>query len=391
MLFDNNIFDKLLFSQTGGYVDLEHTLILMLILVGLLSHQRKNRRIVPWIIAGGVVLALFTPVQRIMLSWPLISALVLPPLLWQVSIRLAIARPVIRWQNVTAWLLTTLFIGISLILAADLPPPNAFLLSLLASSLIWQVHEHQTGSTDLGVFGPLTLALLLVEVDVLLHPLGSFLGSLFTGVGLGLILGIIAAQVAVRIPIGKKRFIYYFALAYVSYLIGSILGTSGIAMAISTGLVLTTYSYSTGKWTATDEIPFLLNNTWIFALLAGAWLFMSWQAHVPVTQEQLIASGVGVTAAALSILIRRIYQISTRNYSGRSFLNEFFRKERKVLLLILGALLVWPRQAVLDSLPLVTALIAAFVLILILRIALDSVFELMGVELRMPKESSNDE
>lgn len=391
MVLDGKIIEKILFAQIGNYVDLEHTLILMLILVGLLSHHGKHRRIVPWIIAGGVVLALFTPVQHIMLSWPLISALVLPPLLWQVSVRLAIARPVIRWQNVTAWLLTTLFIGISLILAADLPPTNAFFLSLLASSLIWQVHEQQTGGTDLGIFGPLTLALLLVEVDVLLHPLGSFLGSLFTGVGLGLLLGVVAAQVAVRIPIGKMRFFYYFALSYVSYLIGSFLGTSGIAMAISTGLILTTYSYSTGKWSAPDEIPFLLNSTWVFAFMSGSWLLMSWQAHVPVTQEQLIAAGVGVIAAALSILIRSIYQISTMNYSSRSFFNEFFRKERKVLLLILGALLVWPRQSVLDPLTLVTALIAAFVLILILRIALDPIFELMGVELRMPKETTNDE
>jgi len=363
----------------------------MLILVGLLSHQGKHRRFVPWIVAGGVTLALFTPVQRITLTWPLISALVLPPLLWQVSIRLAIARPVIRWQNVTVWLLTTLFIGISLNLAADLPLTNALLLSLLASSLIWQVHEQQTGSTDLGIFGPLTLALLLVEVDVSLHPMGSFLGSLFTGVGIGLFIGIIAAQVAVRIPVGNMRFIYYFALSYVSYLIGSMLGTSGIAMAVTTGLTVTTYSYSTGKWATHDEIPFMLNLNWIFALLAGAWLLLSWQAHVPATQEQLVASGVGVIAAALSILIRRIYEKSLTKHTRKSFLNEFFRKERKVLLLILGALLVWPRQAVLDYLPLVSALIAALVLILILRIVLEPIFELMGVKLRLPKESAKDE
>jgi hypothetical protein len=58
---------------------LEHALIMLLLLVGLLSIRGERRRYVPWVVVASVALSLFTPVHTLALAWPLLSALVLPP------------------------------------------------------------------------------------------------------------------------------------------------------------------------------------------------------------------------------------------------------------------------------------------------------------------------
>lgn len=55
------------------------------------------------------------------------------------------------------------------------------------------------------------------------------------------------------------------------------------------------------------------------------------------------------------------------------------RKERKVLLLLLGTLLLWPQEAVLTPWPVAVALLAALVAMLMLRIVLHPVFYLLGI------------
>jgi hypothetical protein len=54
---------------------------------------------------------------------------------------------------------------------------------------------------------------------------------------------------------------------------------------------------------------------------------------------------------------------------------------------ILGTLLLWPAQATLEPWPLVIALLAALIAVLILRILLYPIFGLMGIELRAPGAS----
>ena len=71
-------------QMVGSPLDLQHALIMLLLLVGLLSIRGKYRRCVPWVIVGGVALSMFTPTHIIEPAWPIISALVLPPLLWQI-------------------------------------------------------------------------------------------------------------------------------------------------------------------------------------------------------------------------------------------------------------------------------------------------------------------
>lgn len=82
----------------GSNISLQHALIMMLILVGMLSICKMQSRYVHWFVLLGLALSLFIPYQNLDFAWPIISALVLPPLLWQISVRLATARLMFKWE-----------------------------------------------------------------------------------------------------------------------------------------------------------------------------------------------------------------------------------------------------------------------------------------------------
>ena len=387
MLFESllNSADALSNQMVGSPLELQHALIMLLLLVGLLSISGKYRRYVPWVIVGGVALSMFTPTHIIEPAWPIISALVLPPLLWQVALRLASVRPAFSWRSLLAWLLTIILIGLALSFGGKVLLASALLIGILAAGLMWQLRERAIGSSDLGAFGQLTLAFLLVEVDVALHPLGPFLGSLFSSAALGLFLGFVGALLAPRLPAGTARNIFYLGLIYFAYLAGVMIGTSGITMAIMTGLIVASYSYSVGLWPTKEEWPASLNQVWVFVPMAGIWFLLGWQAHVPLTAIHITGIGLVLVAAAFGVLIGR-WVAPMPEDSVQPLPQSLLRKERKVFLLLLGVLLLWPQDAVLTPLPLAIALLAALVIIFILRIVIYQLLDMAGIEQRWPDE-----
>jgi hypothetical protein len=366
-------------QAAGDAVTLEHALIMLLLLAGLLSIQKEQRRYVPWVVLAGVALSLFTPIHALGIAWPIISALVLPPLLWQVAVRLATGHSEFTWRAWLAWLLTASLIGLALGLGARVPPTSAFLLGILATSLIWQVRERATGSTELGAFGQLALAFLLVEVDVMLHPLGPFLGSLFVGASLGLLLGYAGVRIAFHLPAGNARNYFCLGLAYLAYLTGVLIGASGVVTAAMTALMVAVYGYNVSLWPTMVGLPALLNRSGVFMLMAGVFLLLGWQAHVPLTGTRIAGMGLGMVAAAIGILIGR-WLAPIPEEATLPFPQALFRKERKVVLLLLGTLVLWPQQALLDPWPLALALLGALVTIFFLRVMLHPVLDLFGIE-----------
>lgn len=369
----------------GSSLDMDHAQFMLLLLVGLLSIRGKYRHFVPLVILGGVALSLFTPAHIIKIAWPIISALVLPPLLWQVALSLSTTRPAFSWRTIIAWLLTIILIGLALILGGKVSLAIALLMGILAASLLWQLRERATGRSDLGAFGQLTLALLLVEVDVALHPLGSFLGSLLSGAALGLFLGYVGVRLAPRFPPGRARNLFYFGLIYLAYFTGDMIGTSGVMMATMTGLVVASYSHSVGFWPTKEEWPTPLNQGWVFMIMAGTWLLLGWQAHVPLTAVHITGIGLVLVAAAFGVLVGR-WLAPMPEASVQPLPQSLFHKEGKIFLLLLGSLLVWPLEAVLTLLPLAVALLAALMIILIVRIVIYQVLDMAGIELRWPGE-----
>jgi len=380
-----NSADDLSNQVAGSPLELEHALIMLLLLVGLLSIHGKYKRYVPWVIIGGVALSMFTPIHIIEPAWPIISALVLPPLLWQVALRLSTTRPAFSWRTLLAWLLMIILIGLALSLGGKVSLANALLMGILAASLMWQLREHATGSSDLGAFGQLTLALLLVEVDVALHPLGPFLGSLFSSAALGLFLGFVGVRLAPRFPAGKTRNLFYLGLIYFAYLAGVLIGISGVTMATMTGLVVASYSYSVGLWPSKEVWPAPLNQGWVFILMAGTWLLLGWQAHVPLTAVHITGIGLVLLAAAFGVLVGR-WLDPLPEVPIQPLPQSLVRKEGKVFLLLLGVLLLWLQEAELTLFPLAVALLAALVIIFILRIVIYQVLDMVGIELQWPGE-----
>jgi hypothetical protein len=348
----------------GSALALEHALIMLLLLVGFLSIRGQQRRYVSWVVLAGIGLSLFTPIHTLEPAWPFMA-----------------------WRNWLAWLPTVLLIALALNVGGRVPPASALLLGILAVSLMWQVRERATGSTDLGTFGLLTLALLLAEVDLTLHSLGSFLGTLFSGAGLGLLLGYSGVRIAFRLPDGEIRNLFCLGLAYLAYLAGVLIGTSGVVTAAMTGLMVAVYGYSAGLWPTTATLPAPLNRRGIFLLMAATWLLLGWEAHVPLIAAHITGIILGIVAAAVGILVgRRVAPVS--GGTAQSLPQALLRKKGKVLLLLSGAVLLWPQKVVLDPWPLALALLAALLALLILRLVLNPVFDLMGIELRLPDETT---
>lgn len=368
----------------GSALALEHALVMLLLLVGLLSIQEQQRRYVPWVVLAGVALSLFTPVHALELAWPIVSALVLPPLLWQIAVRMATAKPVFTREAWLAWLLTALLIGLALSVGGGVPLASALLLGLLAASLIWQVRERVTGSTDLGAFGQLALALLLAEVDVTLYPLGRLLGNLFAGAGLGLLLGYIGVQIAFRLPEGEARNLFCLGLAYAAYLAGTLIGGSGVVTAAMAGLTVAVYGYHVGLWPTPGALPSPLDRLGVFLVMTAVFVLLGWQAHVPLTVPRVVGISLGLVAAAMGVLVGR--RLAPRaEEAAQSLPQALLRKERKVGLLLLGTLLLWPQEAALEPWPLVVALLAALLTMLILRTLLYPVLNLLRIEIQQPE------
>jgi len=84
----------------------------------------------------------------------------------------------------------------------------------------------------------------------------------------------------------------------------------------------------------------------------------------------------------LGVLIsRRVAPVSAENHVLR-----LVRKEVRVLLLIFGGLLFWPREAFLTTLSVEIALVAAVLLVVLLRYSLQPIFDLIGVQLSWPSD-----
>jgi NhaP-type Na+/H+ or K+/H+ antiporter len=375
---------------TTSSLDLEHALIMVLLLMGLLSIRAEQRRYVPWVVLAGIALSLITPFHSLEPAWPFISAVALPPLLWQLGMRLAMVRPAFPWRGWVVGLATALLIGLTLNVGGGITIARALLLGILAASLIWQVRERATGSTDLGAFGQLTLALLLVEVDLVEQPLEPLLGRLFSGAGIGLVIGVLGVHAAFRLKSGDPRNLFCLGLAYLAYVASALLGSSGVVSAAMTGLTVAVYGYNGGLWPTMAALPNPLNRRGVFLLLAAVWLVLGWQAHVPVKTSHVLGIGMALVAAGIGFFLgRRIAPLQVK--TAQSWFDALWRKERKVFLLLSGTLLLWPKGTDLGLEHLVVALLAALLTVLILRTAFYPIFDLFGVELRLPEEISAGE
>jgi hypothetical protein len=247
------------------------------------------------------------------------------------------------------------------------------------------LRELNVERTYLSTIGLIALVVLLVDIDLVVISLRFWLGTLFSGMAIGIAIGLIGIYLFRKLKQFGRRDLFFFGWGYVAYLAGIAFDTSAIATTLATALVVATYGYSTGLWSSGKAIPVPANTPFFFYLLAFVWIVLGWQAHTVLEPQNLI--GIPAVLAAITIgilIIRKLAPISTENRLAR-----LVRQEIGVLLLVSGSMLLWPRQAFLTTVSVEIALGAAVLLIILLRVSIKPLFELFGIQFSWPTERNS--
>ncbi|MGD2027814.1 MAG: hypothetical protein PVI99_08360, partial [Anaerolineales bacterium] len=287
-----------------------------------------------------------------------------------------------RW-NLLVWGGTLALVAFSLRQFSGLPLSNALLLGILAVTLIWYLRELTVERTFLSTLGLIALVVLLVEIDLAVVSLRFWLRNLVSGAAIGFALGFLGIYLYRKLRKSAWKNHFFFAWAYLAYLAGFVFGTSALATTLAAALVVAVYGFSIGLWYTSKSIPVPANTPFFFYLASVVWITLGWQAHTAVDVTALGGILAAMAVITIGILVaRRIAPISTENRGLR-----LVRKEIRVLLLLFGSVLFWPKDAFLTTVGVEIALAAAVLLIILLRYSIQPIFDLMGVQLSWPSQS----
>jgi CBS domain-containing protein len=335
-------------------IALEHTLVILLLLVGLLNAKPQISRLVRWSIVGALALALFAPASPVALPWEWLSALIIPALLWQTSRRLIGTQSPVNLKDSAIWVGIAFGIGGILLLTAELTIAGSLMFGLLAASMVWRATEEDRQPTLLGQVGPLALAFLLAEIAPAVEAPGRYMIALLVGAGIGTLVGYIAVHAIQRLSSDSWQNSLTIGQVYLAYGIAVALNVSGVVAALMSVAVFVAYGTKRGLWLDGSIRPRPLDSSPIFILAVLVLAFFAWQTHVPVTPVLLLEIALGLAFTALVIWVGR-------RLGSKPFLQEdsYTRITLHVGSLLVPAILLWPREALLDPLPLVIALITA--------------------------------
>jgi CBS domain-containing protein len=335
-------------------VALQHVSIILLLLVGLLDAQPRIHAWARWAVWGGLALALIAPAWPLALPWQWVAALVIPLLLWQTAQRVTSARWPTRWADLGIWLWVSVGISVALSFTAGLIWLGAALFGLLAASMMWRAVTDNGRPSVFAPLGSLVLAFLLVEVTPTVESPSRYVLALAGGAGLGALIGYAGVHLGQRLKAGSRRDILSIGQVYVAYGAALLVGASSVAAAMLSAAVYVAYGAWRGQWTNENVSPRPMDSWPIFGLAAVALAFFSWQTHVPLTPTLLLEAGLGLLVVVVGVWI------------GRVLHNPAFSPNRSLIrvvgcvgCLLVPALLLWPREALLEAGPLAVALAAA--------------------------------
>lgn len=368
---------------------LEQAIALMLLALLLFIHAGGARRLALLIVLAAVALSLIRPLFRWEASWSVVSIVVLPVLLWQVGIDMA---AVATFDKPTAWAiwLGTVLAAAGIAAVTDLlPPSGAIVAGLLIATLLRGIRGSGQRYGAIGAAGLLVAAVLLTEVDLDLHPATRWIGSPFSGGGLGLLIGFAAVRLARRLGSAVSRDIVLVGSAYVAYLAEAMQRSSGVSAALMAGLMSGAYGYHLGIWACPEHLPSLPGRPGVLAILGGFTLWLGWQTHANLELARILtiplALGVGLLAWALMHLAGG--HLRTRTSALRSSGHQI----AAVLVLLGGAGLWWPRTPAPSWPVLLTALGAAAVALTLAYVIPYRLAEQLDIPLRRPGSEAADE
>jgi len=347
-------------------IDVELSIIMILLLTGLLNARPRLSSFVKLGIGAAVLLAFIAPAVPLPVPRSWFSAIVIPLLLWQSAHRLANARWPIRARDIVIWFLVAGSIGAMLAVTANMKWPAALLFGILAASILWRaVEEDDAHPTHLGQLGMIALAFLLAEIAPFVESPHQYALALLGGAALGAIAGYIFVHIAREWTRGVWLHVCSLAQAYVAYGIAILLGLSGVSSAALSIVVYIAYGSQRGLWPSGVIRPQPLDARPVFISAVAALAYFGWQIHRPLTSVLLIESAFGLIIAAIGVFFVRRFG-SMVFFDRRAYVRIFV----SIVLQILPALLLWPRDAQLSPLPFAVALIMALILTLGSRWAL---------------------
>jgi len=317
----------------AGY---EHALFLLLLLEFLLREPQSRHKSSLYFILGGLLLVLLPPIVSVKIPWDLILALVLPWILWH-SAR--------NWLNITwkfplreifLWIISAICLGLITVFIGDLPVIRGIFFGIVAASMFWQMSSRGEISNPLEVIGLLTLVFLLVETSIPLEDPKLYLGSLFSGAGVGVALAIISIAVIKKVHPKYESWIL-LGQVYLAYWIALALKTSPIASVLISVIVFVEFHYTRQGDKEATITPARLDNRLPFFILLILFIFTAWQSHQPVTLIQWFEVILGLCVGLLVALIGQRIGVPRFEY-----LSSNWRSALKLGIFLFGILLLWP-------------------------------------------------
>jgi hypothetical protein len=331
-------------------IEFEHTLFMLLLLVGLFSAIPFNGKGTLLLIFGGVLLAMLPPFLHVELPWDLILVAVLPLLFWQ-NARFWLHT---RWRlsagELLLWIGTVLSLSLLLLLARYPDLPATLFLAVISASILWRAFEAQKPYSYVSQIGPLTLVFLLTEVAPAVETPNRYLGGLFSGAAAGIIVALIAIAISRRLLPAWRGRVALFQV-YLAYLLADFLQASAIVAALISITVFSEGSLRRGLISGEVGLPAPLNHWPIFIAALFLFAILGWQAHQPLTAGLVFEAGTGLVVGSIAAWVGKQLHIAGLQDTAKNF-----RAVLRVGLFLFAALILWPRSTLSQPVILVVAL-----------------------------------
>jgi hypothetical protein len=307
------------------------------------------------ILAAGLLLAFLPPVLPLDIPWRVVLLVTVPLLLWQSARRLVNAD----WWNtlleLALWGFASILFATVFVVAGSLEVLSALLLGMLLGSILWRAGEGDESPSFVSQIGLLTLIFLLVETAPQVETPNRYIGSVASGLAVGAVIAAAASWLVSRV---SKRWQDAIAIGqvYLAFALATAMETSAVAAALASVVLYFVLSIRSNLWERGMMRPAPLNTWPGFLALLTVFVVLGWQIHHPFTALVGVEVLIGVTIGLICATIGRRLGIPVFLTSG-----SIAVASAQVALLILAALLLWPREDLLEPLPVALAVLAAAV------------------------------
>ncbi len=323
--------------------DFEHSLLLLVLFLALLNARPPRQRLTIPLLTIGLVLTFVRPTVPLELPWELILFLTVPLLLWQSARRLVTAV----WWNIRLetgiWLVTAGLYTILFSVLGSLAVPHAMLLGILLGSILWRAGEREGPPAFISQIGPLAIIFLLVETAPAVETPNRYLGGVASGLSVGIVVALAADWLARR-ALNHWHDLIALGQVYLAFALGTLFEISAVAAALASVVVYFFVAVRGGLFRAGKMRPQPLNTWPGFLLLLAVFVFLGWQAHQPLTGPIAAEVGIGALIGLVVALGGRRLRIPVFSTSGSLMVAAI-----RAGLLVLAALLLWPREAPLTA------------------------------------------